>query len=371
MERNYDVAFWQDRPVLVTGGSGLLGGHLVEHLLASRAAVVCLIRDWTPQSVLLSRFQHRVTLVRGDVTEQGVLERVMGEHEVDTVFHLAAQTLVPVANRNPISTFESNIKGTWALLEAARRSPLVKQVVAASSDKAYGDHVALPYKEDLPLAGRHPYDVSKSCADLICQSYASTYELPVAVTRCGNLFGGGDLNWNRIVPGTIRSVIRGQPPLIRSDGSLVRDYFYAGDAAAAYMLLAEKLSQDRSLIGAAFNFSNEEPLSVTRIVSLVLNIMGSDLQPTVLNQAVHEIRDQFLDSGYAQERLGWMPELSLRAGLEKTIQWYHQYFDQEDAAGARTAGSSARSIRNLSRRRRKASPVSTHLPAAAGLTGGS
>jgi len=321
--------FWRDRPVLVTGGSGLLGGFLVEDLLHAGADVYCVLRDWTPTSVLLTRFERSITIIRGDVTDQPLLERALGENEIDTVFHLAAQTVVPVANRNPVSTFDSNIKGTWVLLEAARRSPLVRQIVAASSDKAYGDQAVLPYKEDLPLQGRHPYDVSKSCADLICQSYAATYDTPVAVTRCGNLFGGGDLNWNRIVPGTIRSALRDRQPVIRSDGSLVRDYFYAGDAAEAYMLLAEELARDRSLIGTAFNFSNEEPLSVSAVVALLLEVIGSDLQPLVLNQASHEIREQFLDSGFARRRLGWSPRLALREGLEETVGWYREHFGRE------------------------------------------
>src|SRR5262245_2759232 len=235
-------SFWRDRPTFVTGATGLVGGWLVRRLLDLRADVVCLVRDWVPQSELVrAGLLERVKVVRGDVRDQPTLERALGEYEIDTVIHLAAQTIVGIANRNPVSTFETNIAGTWSLLEACRRSPLVKQIVVASSDKAYGEHEQLPYNEEAPLIGRHPYDVSKSCADLIAQSYAATYDLPVAVTRCGNLYGGGDLNWNRIVPGTIRSVIRDQRPVIRSDGKFVRDYFYVEDAAAANMLLAEKL----------------------------------------------------------------------------------------------------------------------------------
>jgi CDP-glucose 4,6-dehydratase len=323
--------FWRDRPVLVTGGSGLLGGHLVASLLEHGAAVHCLIRDWTPHSILLAEYERNATLIRGDITDQAVMERALGENEIDTVFHLAAQTLVPVANRNPVSTFESNIKGTWTVLEAARRSPLVRQIVAASSDKAYGDQQELPYNESLPLAGKHPYDVSKSCADLICQAYAASYDLPVAVTRCGNLYGAGDLNWNRIIPGTIRSVLRDQQPVIRSDGSLVRDYFYAGDAAEAYMVLAEKLAGDRSLIGSAFNFSSDRPLSVKDITMLVLELMGSHLEPVVLNQATNEIRDQYLDSQLARERLNWSPRRDIRESLLETIDWYRNFLKQPDA----------------------------------------
>jgi CDP-glucose 4,6-dehydratase len=249
--------FWLDRPVLVTGATGLLGGWLVRRLLAAGADVICLVRDWVPQSEFVrARLIDRVKVVNGDVRSQSLLERVLGEYEIDTVIHLAAQTIVGIANRNPVSTFKTNIGGTWALLEACRRSPTVKQIVVASSDKAYGEHKQLPYDEDAALMGRHPYDVSKSCADLIAQSYASTYKLPVAITRCGNFYGGGDLNWNRLMPGTIRSVLRGQRPVIRSDGKFVRDYFYAEDGAAANMLLAERIAADKELIGQAFNCSS-------------------------------------------------------------------------------------------------------------------
>ncbi|MBA2527495.1 MAG: GDP-mannose 4,6-dehydratase, partial [Pyrinomonadaceae bacterium] len=211
--------FWLDRPTFVTGATGLVGGWLVQRLIDARAEVTCLVRDWVPQSELVrTRLIEHVKVVRGDVTDRELLERVLGEHEIDTVIHLAAQTIVTIANRNPVSTFEANIAGTWSLLEASRRSPMVKQIVLASSDKAYGDHDVLPYSEEAALQGRHPYDVSKSCADLIAQTYAATYELPVAITRCGNFYGGGDINWNRIVPGTIRSILRGQNPVVRSDG---------------------------------------------------------------------------------------------------------------------------------------------------------
>jgi CDP-glucose 4,6-dehydratase len=232
--------FWRDRPTFVTGATGLLGGWLVRRLLELGADVVCLIRDWVPQSELVrSRLIEQVKVVRGDVRNQALLERILGEYEIDTVFHLAAQTIVSIANRNPVSTFETNIRGTWTLLEACRRSPAVRHIIIASSDKAYGSQEKLPYTEDMPLKGQHPYDVSKSCADLLAQAYAATFNLSLAITRCGNFYGGGDLNWNRIVPGTIRSVIRGERPVIRSDGYYVRDYFYVEDAAAAYTLLAE------------------------------------------------------------------------------------------------------------------------------------
>jgi CDP-glucose 4,6-dehydratase len=318
--------FWQDRPTLVTGGTGLLGGWLVRYLLAAGADVVCLVRDWVPQSELVrASLIDNVKVARGDVRDQATLERVLGEYEVDTVIHLAAQTIVGIANRNPVSTFETNIAGTWSLLEAARRSPAVKQIVIASSDKAYGEHETLPYSEDAPLIGRHPYDVSKSCADLIAQSYAVTYGLPVAVTRCGNFYGGGDLNWNRIVPGTIRSVMRGQRPVIRSDGQFIRDYFYAEDGAAANMLLAERLATDPKLHGQAFNFSNEIQVTVTELVDRVLQAMGSDLKPEIRNEAANEIRHQYLSAAKARELLGWGPLFTLDEGLAATIAWYQEF----------------------------------------------
>jgi len=316
--------FWRDRVTLVTGASGLVGGWLVRRLLAEGAELVCLVRDWVPQSELVrSGVLESVRSVRGDVTDQALLERVLGEYEVDTVIHLAAQTIVPIANRNPVSTFQSNVAGTWCLLEACRRSPSVRQIVIASSDKAYGDQDSLPYDEATPLRGRHPYDVSKSAADLIAQSYAQTYSLPVAITRCGNFYGGGDLNWSRLVPGTIRSVLRGDRPVIRSDGRSIRDYFHVEDGAAAYAFLAERLAGDRKLSGEAFNFSNEEPVSVLDLVRRILALMDSELEPVVLNEASNEIRHQYLSAAKARA-LGWRPAYALEDGLRATIDWYRK-----------------------------------------------
>jgi len=316
-------AFWRDRPTLVTGATGLLGGWLVARLVDAGADVVCLVRDWVPDSQLVrAGLSERTKLVRGDVRDQAVLERTLGEYEIDTVFHLAAQTIVGIANRNPISTFETNIAGTWRLLEAARRSPRVKQIVVASSDKAYGSHDVLPYTEEAPLVGRHPYDVSKSAADLVTQSYAATYDLPVGITRSGNLYGGGDLNWSQLIPGTIRSILRGTRPVIRSDGTYVRDYFYVEDGAAANMALAEALARDAALRGEAFNFSNELQMSVLEVVERILDLMGSDLEPEIRNEASHEIRHQYLSAEKARRTLGWEPLFTLDAGLRRTIDWY-------------------------------------------------
>ncbi|EMI55786.1 GDP-mannose 4,6-dehydratase [Rhodopirellula sallentina] len=322
-------SFWRDRRVFVTGGTGLVGGWLIRRLLDAGADVVCLIRDWTPfAEIVQNDLIKHVTVVRGDICDQECLERILGEHEIETVMHLAAQTIVGIANRNPVSTFEANIGGTWKLLEACRRSPLVKQIVMASSDKAYGDAEVLPYTEETALAGMHPYDVSKSCGDLIAQTYANTYGSPVCVTRCGNFYGGGDLNWNRIIPGTIRSVYRGEAPVIRSDGSFVRDYFYVEDGAAAYMHLAEQMAARPELAGEAFNLSTEIQVSVLEVVNCVLSAMGSSLRPVVLGQASNEIKHQYLDATKAREMLGWQPLFSFEQGLQRTIQWYSNFLNQ-------------------------------------------
>ena len=322
--------FWLDRPVFVTGATGLVGSWLVPRLIDAGAAVVCLVRDAVPQSELVrSGTIDRVSVVRGDIVDRAVLERALGEYEIDTVIHLAAQTIVGIANRNPVSTFESNIQGTWALLEACRRSPLAKQIVVASSDKAYGDQENLPYTEMTALQGRHPYDVSKSCSDLIATAYAETYGLPVAITRCGNFFGGGDLNWNRIVPGTIRSVLRGQRPVIRSNGAYVRDYFYVEDGAAAYMLLAERLAANPTLAGEAFNFSNEIQVTVCELVDRILAAMHATVEPDVRNEASHEILHQYLSAEKARRVLGWAPLYDLDTGLSATVAWYEEFLSHD------------------------------------------
>jgi CDP-glucose 4,6-dehydratase len=326
------TSFWRDRPVFITGGTGLLGGWLVPRLLAQGASLTCLVRDWVPASELVqTRLIDRVNVVRGDVRDQVLLERILGEYEIETVFHVAAQTIVSIANRNPVSTFETNIQGTWAILEACRRSPAVKQVIVASSDKAYGEHDALPYDESMPLQGRHPYDVSKSCADLIATTYAQTYKLPVIVTRCGNFYGGGDLNWNRIVPGTIRSVVRGEKPVIRSDGKYIRDYLYVEDGAAAYMLAAERLASSPELAGEAFNFSNETQITTLQLVERVLSIMGSSLTPEIHDEVTGEICRQYLSAAKARKALGWSPLFDLNRGLALTVAWYQEFFRNEQS----------------------------------------
>jgi len=321
-------SFWQDRPVFVTGATGLVGSWLVRRLLAANADVVCLVRDWVPHSELVrTGLLDQVQVVRGDVCDQALLERALGEYEIESVIHLAAQTIVGIANRNPISTFETNIQGTWALLEACRRSPKVKQIVVASSDKAYGDQEVLPYDETTPLQGQHPYDVSKSCADLIAHMYAKSFGLPVVITRCGNFYGGGDLNWNRIVPGTRRSILRGQRPIIRSDGQFIRDYFYVEDGAAAYMLLVESLAARPELSGEAFNFSNELQVTVLDLTQRILTAMNSTLQPDIRNEASNEIRHQYLSAAKARDILDWTPLFTLDSALQQTLAWYREFLE--------------------------------------------
>ena len=328
MSQTKDPHFWRDRSVFVTGATGLVGSWLVKSLVEAQADVVVLVRDWVPRCELVQAgLLDKVKVVRGHICDQAMFERVLGEYETDTVIHLAAQTIVGVANRNPVGTFEANIQGTWALLEACRRSPKVKQVIMASSDKAYGEHKVLPYSEDAALQGRHPYDVSKSCADLISQAYSTTYDLPVCVTRCGNFYGGGDLNWNRIIPGTVRSILRGERPEIRSDGTLIRDYFYVEDGANAYMELAEALANDRSLIGEAFNFSNEIQVTVLELTERILKVMKSDLKPIVKGEVKGEIQHQWLSAEKARQRLNWKPLFTLDSALERTINWYREYFE--------------------------------------------
>jgi CDP-glucose 4,6-dehydratase len=317
---------WQDRRVFVTGATGLLGRWLVRDLVQRGADVIALVRDEIARSPLEENdLRGRVTQVRGSVEDLELVTRAVNEYEVEAVFHLAAQTIVGTALRDPVSTFSSNIQGTWCVLEACRRAQTVGRIVVASSDKAYGVQADLPYREEAPLLGRHPYDVSKACSDLLTQSYADVYGLPATVTRCGNLFGGGDLNWNRIIPGTIRAALRGVPPIIRSDGTLVRDYFFVKDAVDAYVRLAEQ-SDRADVRGRAFNFSENRRLTVIDICRKTLEAAGRpDLEPVVKATARHEIPEQWLDSARARRELGWSPLYGLDAGLAETVKWYAAY----------------------------------------------
>lgn len=318
--------YWKQRNVFITGVTGFLGSWMTKYLVEMDANIIGLIRDWVPKSKLINdQYINKINSVRGNIEDYFLLERIINEYEIDTVFHLAAQTIVGIANNNPLSTFESNIKGTWNLLEACRRNKNVKKIIVASSDKAYGDQVKLPYDESTSLAGKHPYDVSKSCADLLCKTYYETYNLPVCVTRCGNFFGGGDLNFNRIIPGTIKSILNNERPIIRSDGTFIRDYFYIEDGVMAYLLLAEKM-EDKKIHGEAFNFSNELQITVLILVRKILELMKSNLIPETLNETKNEILQQYLCSKKAREILGWVPIFSLEESLIKTIKWYKCFF---------------------------------------------
>ncbi len=321
---------WQDRNTFITGCTGILGSWLTMALVDRGANVVGLIFDEDSRSQLVrSGYDRRIIRVRGSVTDYALMERVLNEYEVDTCFHLAAQALVTVANCAPLSTFETNIKGTWTVLEAARRCPTLTRLVIASSDKAYGEHKELPYSENAPLQGRHPYDVSKSCADLIALAYAETYGLPLGITRCGNIYGGGDLHWDRVVPGTMRSVLHGGRLIVRSDGTPTRDYLYVEDIVSAYILLAERLD-DPAIRGQAFNFGLNDPKTVLEVVEAILEVAGHpDLEPIILNQPLHEIRHQYLSSEKARRLLGWEPQWTLEAGLRATLAWYREFFAEE------------------------------------------
>ena len=315
-------SFWRHRPVAVTGATGFLGSHLVALLVDLGAEVVILERDRVPVTRVQAAWLDRVSVVHGSLEDTVTVERMLGEYGATAVFHLGAQTQVEVAHQNPVSTFESNIRGTWSLLEACRRTGPFGSIVVASSDKAYGRQPVLPYTEDMPLLGNTPYDASKACSDLLARTYASTYALPIGVTRCGNFFGPGDLNWRRLVPGVVRSVLEGERPAIRSDGTPTRDYLYVVDGARANLRLAEVLAERPELAGEAFNFSTESPLSVLELVDAVQKAAGTALEPDIQGRARHEIPHQYLSAAKARAELGWAPGFSLGDALDETVSWY-------------------------------------------------
>jgi CDP-glucose 4,6-dehydratase len=325
------MSTWAGRNVFITGANGFVGSWLARELVEQGASVVVLVRDLTPRAGLALHpgLSERVTQVRGDLLDFALLQRIIGEHEIDSVFHLAAQAIVAVANRSPLSTFESNIRGTWHLLEACRLAGAqVKRVVVASSDKAYGDQPVLPYTEAQPLNGIHPYDASKVCTDILARSYGKSYGLPVAITRCGNIYGGGDLNWSRIIPETMKAVIEDRSPVLRSDGTLVRDYFYVRDCVGAYLTLGEQLAGRPDLFGEAFNFGTGRPLSVLDLVETIIRLSGKrHITPDVQGKGrpSQEIRAQYLDSGRAERELGWRSAWTLEQGLAETLAWYTAY----------------------------------------------
>jgi CDP-glucose 4,6-dehydratase len=311
------------RTCLVTGGFGFVGAWLAKALLARGDDVVLLRRDRTqPSAAELLGVTDHATVVDGDVCDPAAVDRVLADYGIDTVFHLAAQTLVPTANRAPVPTFEVNVRGTWTVLDAVRRHEVPRTVVA-SSDKAYGDHDELPYREDAPLLARYPYDVSKACADLIARSYWHTYQVPVAVTRFANIYGGGDLNRSRLVPEAVGAALAGRRPVIRSDGSPERDFLYVEDAAAAYLAVADALDRP-GVAGQAFNAGSGTPHSVAEVVATICRLAGTDVEPDIRGTGTPsgEIDRQYVDGARIEERCGWVPAVDLEEGLRRTIEWY-------------------------------------------------
>ena len=319
---------WNHRRVLITGIGGFVASGLAAELIARGATVVGILRDSAGMRLLrTARIHDRVEIVTGSINEPGLVLRALNEYEIDTVFHLAAQALVGVANRSPLSTFESNIAGTWHVLEAARLAPMVQRVVVASSDKAYGTQAVLPYTESSTLAGIYPYDASKVCTDVLARCYATSFPLPVAVLRCANIYGPGDLNWSRLIPGTIRAALTGQNPIIRSDGTPERDYLFLSDAIEAYLRAAEHLPEQS---GKAFNIGTGSGVSVVALVEEILAAVGTGyLEPRIQGEARGEIDRQYLASELARQVLGWEPRVDLPEGLRLTVGWYRRFLGVE------------------------------------------
>ena len=314
--------------MFITGCTGFLGSWLTAALLERGAEVVGLIRLREPDSELIrTGLIGRITQVSGELLDYDLLRQTLVEQQIDTVFHLAGQTIVGVANRDPAATFETNIRGTWLLLEAVRQTPTVRGVVVASSEKAYGEQTTLPYREEFPLQGRHPYEVSKSCADLIAQSFAHTFGLAIAVTRCSNLYGGGDLNWNRLIPGTIKSVLDGRQPVIRSDGSFRRDYLYVADAVRGYLMLAQHLTEP-GVRGQPFNLGSGCAVSALEVVRTIVALSDTpEIEPVILNEVKNEILDEYLSPTKAEQAIGWRPQYTLAGGLKEAMDWYKAYLN--------------------------------------------
>jgi CDP-glucose 4,6-dehydratase len=297
--------------------------------------VVALRRDAEPSSRFRSEgIEERCTVALADLTDHDALVRVLNEHEVSEVFHLAAQTIVGTANRSPLGTWEANVRGTYTLLEACRALGSVRRVVVASSDKAYGSHDELPYREDFPLRPRYPYDVSKASADMIARSYASSYDMRVAVTRLANVYGPGDLNWSRIVPDTARALVRGERPVVRSDGTPERDYLYVEDAVDAYLAVAASLDRP-SMSGRAWNAGWGRPVAVIDVVRTLIAVSGRSLEPDIRGSGTPsgEISRQYLDPSAIHEELGWEPRWDLERGLRASWEWYERHLSGAGGSG--------------------------------------
>ena len=323
---------WEDKRILITGATGIVGSWLAKELIKGESIVVALVRDVDYQTEFYRSGDYlRTTIVNGSLEDFSTIDRAINEYEIDTIFHLGAQTIVGAAYRQPLPTFESNIRGTYNILESCRQhQDIVKRIVIASSDKAYGIADKLPYNEEMPLKGSHPYDVSKSCADLLAQTYANTYNMPTAIARCGNIYGGGDLNWSRIVPGTIRSLLNNQRPIMRSNGKYIRDYIYIKDIVDAFLILAESITE-QNISGDAFNFSTESKITVIEIVNEIRSLMGKEnLEPLILDLELKEIPEQSLSADKAHKILGWSHKYDLKKGLSETIDWYKNYFGKKN-----------------------------------------
>ncbi|MEW6087936.1 MAG: GDP-mannose 4,6-dehydratase [bacterium] len=318
--------FWKNKRILVTGYEGFLGSNLTKWLLNNKARIIGIDIDVRRDKTILTENDYdKITVIKGNISDFDFLKEIISKYKIEIIFHLAAEAIVERALKDPLKTFSSNIEGTWNILEACRQYGKVGTIIIASSDKAYGSHKKLPYKEDAPLIGNHPYDVSKSCADLIAYAYYHTYNLPVAVTRCGNIYGPGDFNFSRIIPDAIRCLITGETLLIRSDGRFTRDYVYVDDIVNGYVMLAEKMKK-KKLQGEVFNFSDENPLAVIKLLEIISALTKQKLNYRVLNKAKYEIKDQFLDSSKARRLLGWKPKYTLKEGFKETIEWYKRYF---------------------------------------------
>ncbi len=325
MER---INFWKNKNVFITGADGFIGGWLTKYLVELKSNVYVIVRDLKTKNALdIHDLKNKVTIIQGDITDFQLIKRILNEYKIDTIFHLAAQALVEIANKSPLSTFESNIKGTWTILEATRELRNIPRIIVASSDKAYGEQKNLPYTEDQKLNGLYPYDASKACADIISRSYSKSYNLPIAVTRNANTYGGGDLNKKRIIPDTIISILKGDDLIIRSDGTPERDYMYIKDAVDCYLTLAENLDKEE-IKGNAFNFGTQTPVSVMDVVKEIINISGIYIKPRIEGKATNEIDRQYLCIEKVKKLLKWEPKYSLKQGLKETYEWYKENLEK-------------------------------------------